>query len=311
MSSNRRSKGIMVIFSMMFLLFVVLLFFISQTVKVFKSEISNQSDGLYSDDSGSIGVVSVVGPIMTSKKIIEELLIAEKDKNVKAIILRIDSPGGAVGPTQEIYEEIRRIDEEVKPVFASFGSIAASGGYYLGAAARRIFSNAGTLTGSIGVIMQFVDASELFKLSKVKPEVIKAGLYKDIGSMSRPMTGEERSLMNGMIKKVHQQFIRDIEKTRKDKIKGNIIDHAQGQIFSGEEALELGLVDEIAGLWAAGRKIHAEEKLEGDFGLKFIKKKKKFSMDDFLSDIDQTRSNIENFFNLNLEGRNPLQYRYR
>src|SRR5690606_8771850 len=153
--------------------------------------------------------------IMESKKTIELLLAAEDEKSIKAIILRIDSPGGAVAPTQEIYEEVRRIDKK-KPIYASFGTVAASGGYYIGAACRKIWANAGTLTGSIGVIMQTADLSELFKFAKIKQEVIKAGRYKDIGSPARSMTDEERMILTELLAGTHKQFMSDISAVRKD-----------------------------------------------------------------------------------------------
>ncbi|MCB9092273.1 MAG: signal peptide peptidase SppA [Halobacteriovoraceae bacterium] len=235
---------------------------------------------------GPIAVIELEGVILESKKTIELLLDAEEDDSIEAIIMRINSPGGAVGPTQEIYQEITRIDAK-KPIYASFGSIAASGGYYIGAACRKIFANAGTLTGSIGVIMQFMDMSDLYQWAKLKPETFKAGKYKDIGSPFRPLTGEERNLMNNMLEVVHRQFISDIAQTRKEKIVGDIIEHAQGQIFSGEEAYKIGLVDELGGLWAAGRSIHKELGLEGKFSLRFIKKKRKFSFRSFIEDMEE------------------------
>jgi protease-4 len=217
-------------------------------------------------------------------------MVAENSKDIKAIILRIDSPGGAVAPTQEIYEEVRRIDEK-KPIFASFGTVAASGGYYIGAATRKIWANAGTLTGSIGVIMQMADLSELFKWAKYKPEVIKAGRYKDIGSPNRSMTSEERMVLTDLLAGTHKQFMDDISAVRKDRLKKDISELAQGQIFHGSEAKELGLVDEVGSLWQAGRSIHKEMKLKGEFGLRFLKPtKKKFSLSDFLQQTEDTIS---------------------
>ena len=136
---------------------------------------------------------------MDSNKIVRKLLIAEEDESLKALIVRIDSPGGAVGPTQEIYDEIIRIDKN-KPVYASFGSVAASGGYYIGAAARKIYANKGTITGSIGVIMQFVDLSKLYEYLKFGHKRLSR-LYKDIGSPNRPMTKKEKELLAGTITK--------------------------------------------------------------------------------------------------------------
>ncbi len=288
-NTENRSKGIVGIFVLITALFIIFLMFAFYTVSNLQS--ASKNDGASFDGTkGPIGVIDVEGVIMDSRDTIKKLLIAERDKEVKAIIIRVDSPGGAVGPTQEIYEEIRRIDQK-KPVYASFGTVAASGGYYIGAATRKIYSNAGALTGSIGVIMNFMDLSKLYNWAKVNPEVIKAGKYKDIGSASRPMTNEERSLMNDMITNVHLQFITDIFKVREKKIKGGkkgLMDYAQGQVYSGEEAKKIGLVDEIAGLWKAGRSIHKELGIKEKFSLKFIKLKKDTSFFDVMRGLEQS-----------------------
>ena len=295
-TKNRAVVGILL---MVFLFFIILMVFAMYTMKVFNDE-SRAFDTR--NKKGQIAVIEVNGAIMAAKPILELLHKAEEDKKVKAIIMRINSPGGAVGPTQEIYEEVRRIDSswnpedpkaKGKPIYASFGAISASGGYYLGAAARKIYASAGTLTGSIGVIMNFTDMSKLFEFVKIKPQPIKAGKYKDIGSTHRSMTEEEAGIMDSMIRVVHNQFKRDILATRKDKLKKSIDELAQGQIFSGEEAYNLGLVDEVGGLWKAGREIHKELKLEGEFGLKYIKKKKKSNIWEIMENLDQAATNIK------------------
>lgn len=278
---NQKNKAVTGVLMIVILFFAIIMMFAFYTFSIFKN--SDMAEVEIGD--GQIAVIEIEGTIMESKKTIEKLEIAEDDKDVKAIILRVDSPGGAVGPTQEIYEEVIRIDKK-KPIFASFGSVAASGGYYIGAAARKIYSNAGSLTGSIGVIMQFYDLSKLYELAKVTQLNIKSGKYKDIGQPNRPMTEEEKVLLESVIKGVHQQFVDDIMARRKDKIKGDIKELAQGQIFSGKRAYELGLVDEIGSLWTAGRKIHDELNLKGKFGLRFIKKKKKPSIMDFIEGVE-------------------------
>ncbi len=269
------------------------------TLNIFKGD---HSIGLENGNGkAKIAVVEIDGVIMDSKDTIEKLQMAKKDTDVKAIIVRVDSPGGAVGPSQEIYQEIRYIDEDKekgKPVYASFASIATSGGYYIGAAARKIFSNPGSLTGSIGVIMQFVDLSKLYKWAKIKPMTVKAGKFKDTGTPNRNFTPEERELMNKMLAGVHSQFREDILKTRKDRIKGNFEELSQGQIFSGQYAYEKGLVDELGGLWEAGRKIHEELKLEGEPKLVFVKKKKKFSFVDIFEEFDSVYSQLKGLFSI-------------
>jgi protease-4 len=297
-----KNKAVLGLMAMVGVFFVVLVLFSIYTVKVFKG--ADKSGMSFGSSSGKnrIAIIEVEGTIMKSKLIIEHLHKAEENKNVKAIIMRVNSPGGAVAPTQEIYDEIRRIDQaytdskgkESKPVYASFSSMAASGGYYLGAATRKICALPGTITGSIGVIMQFMDLSKLYEFAKLNPQTLKAGRYKDIGQPTRPLSEEERSIMDGMINGVHKQFIKDINKTRKAKIKGDLNEHAQGQIFSGEDAKKLGLVDELGGLWSCARGIHKELKLKGDKpDLIYIKKKKKFNFLEAIGELEEASTFIK------------------
>jgi protease-4 len=290
--SRERSKGIVGIFILVTVLFFIFIVFAFYTVSQLK-ESSDMGEALLDSSKNSpIAVITIDGEIKESKKFVEMLMAAEEEKSIKAIILRIDSPGGAVAPTQEIYQEVRRIDK-IKPIYSSFGSIAASGGYYIGAATRKIYANAGTLTGSIGVIMQMADVSELLNWAKIKQETIKAGRYKDIGNPTRAMTAEERIFLEKMLEGTHKQFKQDIIDVRKDRLKVDINELAQGQIFHGAEAKEAGLVDEIAGLWEAGRMIHKELKLKGKFALRYIKPaRKKFSLSDLMGDAEDTMTFI-------------------
>lgn len=299
---EKKNRAIVGILLMIFIFFVILMIFATYTLKMFQGD-GQVSFSANSKAGNSVAVVEVNGVIMEAKPVIELLHRAYEDKETKAIVLRVNSPGGAVGPTQEIYEEIRRIDDlytstegkEGKPVYGSFGSIAASGGYYVGAATRKLYANAGTITGSIGVIMQFLDLSQLFDLAKVKQENIKSGRYKDFGQPNRSMTEEEKALLEKTISGVHKQFVNDVLKMRKEKIKTDIWELAQGQIFSGEEAKSLGLVDELAGLYEAGRRIHEELKLEGKFGLKFIKPKKKTNFFELVDNLEGIADKVNMF----------------
>ncbi len=297
---STQSKNLRGIILVIALFFIVLLIFAAYTLRAFKDQ---GGDKLGADEDNSIAVVEVEGVIMDAKKTIENLQVAERDPEVKAVILRVNSPGGAVGPTQEIYEEIRRLDK-IKPVYASFGAIAASGGYYIGSATRKIFSTPGTITGSIGVIMEFVDLSKIYEWAKVSQVTVKGGKYKDAGHPNRPLTDEEKALLKGMIDGVHQQFMSDIMAVRKKALKKPIETLAQGQIFSGEEALKNGLVDELAGLWEAARRIHTELKISGA-GFHYIKKKKPFSLMDMLEDVEETSSKFKGTIN-NLVDQTPL-----
>lgn len=291
--SRERSKGIVGIFILVTVLFFIFIVFAFYTVSSLKDADGMGKNLMDKSKDSPIAVIAIENEIMESRKVVEMLIAAEEEKSIKAIILRIDSPGGAVAPTQEIYEEVRRIDKK-KPIYASFGTVAASGGYYIGAACRKIWANAGTLTGSIGVIMQMADLSELFKWAKYKPETIKAGRYKDIGSPNRAMTDEERMYLTDLLAGTHKQFMDDISAVRKDRLKKDITELAQGQIFHGSEAKELGLVDEVGSLWQAGRAIHKELKLKGEFSLRYLKPtKKKFSVTDFLQETEDTISFIK------------------
>src|SRR5512139_155908 len=193
-----------------------------------------------------IAIVEVRGVITQSSGVIEELQQYLEDDGVKAIILRIDSPGGGVGPAQEIYREIIKIKPK-KKVVTSMGSVAASGGYYIACASDRIVANPGTITGSIGVIMQFSNLEELLKKIGIKGVVLKSGEHKDIGSPFREMTPEEKSIMQEVLDNVHQQFIQAVADGRKlDRAK--VVPIADGRILTGEQAKNLGLVDEMGNL---------------------------------------------------------------
>ncbi len=193
-----------------------------------------------------IGIVEVKGVISQSSGVIEELQQYLEDEAVKAIILRIDSPGGGVGPAQEIHREILKIKGK-KKVVISMGSVAASGGYYIACASDLIVANPGTITGSIGVIMQFSNLEELLKKIGIKGVVLKSGEHKDIGSPFREMTTEEKKIMQEVLDNVHQQFIQAVADGRKlDRAK--VVQVADGRIMTGEQAKNLGLVDQMGNL---------------------------------------------------------------
>jgi len=193
-----------------------------------------------------IAIVEIKGVITQSSGIIEEIRQYAEDEGVKAIVLRIDSPGGGVGPSQEIHREILKVKSK-KKVVTSMGSVAASGGYYIACASDLIIANPGTITGSIGVLMEFTNIEELFKKIGIKGVVLKSGEHKDIGSPFREMTPEEKKIIQGVIDNVHQQFILAVAKGRKlDQAK--VVEIADGRILTGEQAKQLGLVDQIGNL---------------------------------------------------------------
>jgi protease-4 len=200
-------------------------------------------DSSSSEDGPRIGVVQVKGLITGSKKALDELRRFRKDESVKAIVVRIESPGGAVGPSQEIYREIEKTRAK-KPVIASLGSVAASGGYYIAAACEKIVAAPGTLTGSIGVITQTTNVSELLALAKVQLHTFVSGPLKDTGSPTRAMRDDEKQFLQGFVAEIYRQFLRDVAKGRK-LAEAKVKPHADGRVLTGEQAKAAGLVDEL------------------------------------------------------------------
>jgi protease-4 len=193
-----------------------------------------------------IGVVEITGPIIESKETIRQLKQFREDDAIKAIVVRIESPGGGVGPSQEIYREVRKTVSE-KTVVASMGAIAASGGYYIAAGTNGIMANPGTITGSIGVIIGYTNFESLFQKIGLAMVVIKSGEFKDIGSPARQMTDKEKTFLQEFVNKTRTQFVRDVSEGR-GKTVSEIDPLADGRIFTGEEAKENGLVDRIGNL---------------------------------------------------------------
>ncbi len=194
-------------------------------------------------EANRIGVIWIKDTIRNPLKYLDGLKTFRDDDKVKAILIRIDSPGGGVSASQEIYKEIIRT-KTVKPVIASLGGIATSGGYYVACAADKIIASPGTVTGSIGVIAFFPNLEELFKKIGYKTIVIKSGKFKDIGNPDRAMTSEEEALLKDAVMEIHKQFVRDIANARGlDEKKISSI--ADGRIITGEHALKLGLVDDL------------------------------------------------------------------
>ncbi len=191
-----------------------------------------------------IGLIRVEGSIWTSSPVVDEIVEFGGDDDIKALLVRIDSPGGVVAAAQEIYEELKKVSDQGKPVIASMGSLAASGGYYVACGADTIVANPGTLTGSIGVIMRFPQAEELLKKIGLTYEVVKTGDYKDIGSISRPLTPAERELLTGLVDDVYDQFV-DVIATERGMTREYVESFSDGRLLTGRQAYELGLVDSL------------------------------------------------------------------
>jgi len=204
---------------------------------------------LYGLDMGSgpkVGVIEITGVIASSRDILEQLKRFREDEDIKAIVIRVDSPGGVVGPSQEIFREVVRTTS-TKKVVASMGAVAASGGYYVIAGADGIVANPGTITGSIGVIMEYTNFQDLFRKIGLSPVVIKSGKFKDAGSPVRKMTPEEERILQDFVDRLHRQFVSAVAEGR-HMDPAAVRKLADGRIYTGADAREIGLVDRIGNL---------------------------------------------------------------
>jgi protease-4 len=221
-----------------------------------------------------VAVIDVTGTISRTEAIIDQIHQYRDDQAIKAIVLRINSPGGSVAPVQEIYSELKKLE---KPIVASMGSTAASGGYYIAAIADEILANPGTLTGSIGVIMQFTKLKGLYEKVGLEQQVIKSGKFKDTGSSMRDMTDEERALLQATLDDVHNQFIDAVFEGRQAHLtREEIVTLADGRVFSGQQAFGHKMVDQLGNLPDA---IERAGELGGISGKpKVVRTKRKTSM---------------------------------
>jgi protease-4 len=226
-----------------------------------------------------VAVVEIEGIIVDGTAAVRELREHADNSAIKAIVLRINSPGGVVAPTQEIFSAIQRARKAGKPVVATLGAVAASGGYYVAAAADRIYANPGTLTGSIGVVMQMANIEGLLKKVGVEYVVVKAGAYKDVGNFARTMSPEERKMLQALLDDVYSQFVDAVAEGRGLERK-EVLAFAEGRIYSGQQALALKMVDEMGGFEDA---VEAAGKLANISGRpKLVYPRRKFSFKDLL-----------------------------
>lgn len=279
------------------LLLFIVLFIISVFIAAFVF-----GEGKHLAVGSGVGLVEVKGLIIDSQEIVKQLNELRKDDSIKAVVLRIDSPGGVVGPSQEIHDEVKKLASR-KKVVVSMGSIAASGGYYIAVAASRILANPGTITGSIGVLMRFSNLEGLMGKIGMKAFTLKTGKYKDVGSPSRPMTDQEKTMLQGVIDNTHSQFVKAVAEGRKLP-EAEVRSIADGRIFTGEQALALKLIDRLGTLQDA---IEEAGKLGGIRGEPQVirpPKKKKLLLDML---VEETAARIgaavrqENEFSVNYE----------
>ncbi|HEX7879029.1 MAG TPA: signal peptide peptidase SppA [Candidatus Eisenbacteria bacterium] len=211
-------------------------------------------DGEFPKLGRKVAVVGLTGTIVSSDRLVKTLAEMGEDDAIEAVVLRIDSPGGGIAPSQEIHDALIRLRAR-KPVIASMANTAASGGYYVAVACDSIMANPGSLTGSIGVIFSWMTAEELMRKVGVRMEVVKSGPNKDMGSFAREPTDEERRLLEGVVNDAYQQFI-DAVTAGRALSRDEVLALADGRVFTGRQALELGLVDRLGGQreaveWAA------------------------------------------------------------
>lgn len=256
---SRKKKALVIILSL-----IVLIFCVSLVV------------GLAGRPSGDrIGVVEIEGVISGSKDATDDIIRFKEDPTIKGVILRINSPGGGVGPTQEIYREVVKLKEK-KKVYVSMGTSCASGGYYIASAAEKLYANPSTITGSIGVIMELMIVEDVLKKIGIQSNTIKAGEFKDTGSPFREMTPAEKEYMDGIVRNIYEQFMKDIAAGRKMDLE-NVRKLAEGRIYTGSQAKDLGLVDAIGDFYDTVDALKAVLNIKGKPNLVYTEKPFSFS----------------------------------
>lgn len=268
---------------------------------------SQGDSGRFALSTEKIAIVPIEGEILESREAIEAIHRHADNALVKGIVIRINSPGGAIAPSQEIYSEIRKTRQESgKPIVASLDSVAASGGFYIAAACDQIVANPGSITGSIGVILQWLDLSNLVTWAKMRDETIVSGAMKDAGSPFRQLTPEERSYFQRLVSQLHVQFVKAVAAGRKGKIsEADVSRLADGRVFTGEEAHSLKLVDQLGNLDDA---VMITARLAGVKGkpVTIYPRRRKPGLLELLSDSSEAEAMIERIIS-----RRAAQFLYR
>lgn len=236
----------------------IFVFFVSLIV-LFIAMIGGSSPS-FGDES--IAVINIEGPIFESTEIVKKLHDLETEDSIKSVVLRIDSPGGAVGPSQEIFEQVKLLKQK-KKVIVSMGTVAASGGYYIACAADKIVANAGTITGSIGVIMETFGLQRIAESIQVEPRVIKSGRFKDVGSPFRDMTDSDRDYLQALTDDMYLQFVTAVSENRKIDLE-KTKEIADGRVYTGQQAMKIGLVDQLGNIYLAIELAKSEAGLPAD-----------------------------------------------
>ena len=244
----------------------------------FSASLAGGGSDTYEESVGSgnerVAVIELATPITSSEEIVRQFRKYQNRNNVKAIVLRLDSPGGSVSPSQEILQEVKRTRQLGKPVVVSMGSVAASGAYYIACGATRIVANPGTITGSIGVISQFMSYKGLLEKIGVEGTTVKSGRYKDVGNPSRKMTDEDVGQIQLVIDDVYEQFMQEVSTSRSIPL-DTVRIIAQGRIYTGKQAYALRLVDTLGTMQTAVQIAGILGKIEGE--PKIIRERKRQS----------------------------------
>lgn len=249
--------------------------FIAVSFLVFASALKRDGGEFVSGGSGDkIAIVELNDVIVSSEKTVEQIKRFREDKTIKAIILRVNTPGGGVAASQEIYEEVKKTRDSGKIIVVSMGSIAASGGYYISMGSSLIIANPGTLTGSIGVIAQFMSIKDLADKLGITQTTIKSGNLKDAGSPFRPMNDSDKAYFQDVVDNSFGQFLDVVSRERKMDME-TLRKYANGRVFTGLQAKEYGLIDSLGTFEDAIRITGKMAGIEGE--PRIVREKKKFS----------------------------------
>ena len=234
-----------------------------------------------------IGVVDLEGVILDSTTVVQQLKKFGDDDSIKGIIIKVNSPGGGVAASEEIYREVKRIrDEKKKRIVASISTVGASGAYYVSSATNKIYADNGSVVGSIGVIAEWVNYGDLLRWAKLKQEVLKVGEFKDTGDPSREMTPAERAYMQGLIDNMYTQFVSAVAEGRHAKV-DDIKSIADGRVWTGEQALGMKLIDQVADFQAAVDDTAKSLNIKGEPVLVRPEKDRKTLLDLLFGDVSQ------------------------
>ena len=256
--------------------------FVAAVVTLVYFSFGSRDEESFSGFGPKIAVVELEGVILSPKQVVKQLKQFADDDSVKAIVIHVNSPGGGVAASEEIYREVKRIrDEKKKRIVASIETVGASGAYYVASATNKIYADKGSIVGSIGVIAEWVNYEELLKWAKVHAITMKAGEFKDTGSPTREMTPSEREYFQGMIDNMHTQFIQAVADGRHEKA-DDIRAIANGKVWTGEQALPLKLVDQLADFEGAVKDTARAVNISGEPSLVWPPKERRPSLMDLM-----------------------------